>query len=203
MAPRTGQARRLAMLTKTRVDRQCPGERLRATLSVRDSLGNGLPSQVVAAGDPLPSMRLAGQDGLVDVAAYSAGWLLVWCFPGDDCMPWSVDEVTARSFEERRLELEALGCALLGVSSQDNEVLAQFASRAKATYVLLSDPRLNLAHEMRLPTLWRDGQELYRRLVFIARAGHVARVFYRVRPLTCVAQAVGWLLGQAHREGGW
>jgi peroxiredoxin len=189
------------MPTRTSVHREHQGGRLRATLLVRDGSRDAPRKELVSVGDPLPAVRLAGQDGLTELATYSAGWLLVWCFPGDDPLPWSIDEVTARSFDERRPELEALNCALVGVSSQRKATLALLASRAKTTYPLLSDPQLDLARQMRLPTLQRDGQELYRPLVFIAREGEVAQVFYRVRPLACAAQAAGWLLGQIHTGG--
>ncbi|MGN6373114.1 MAG: redoxin domain-containing protein [Solirubrobacteraceae bacterium] len=132
----------------------------------------------------------------IDIANYARGWLLVWCFPGDDDEPFSVDEVMGRSFEEHRLEFAALNCSLVGVSSQGNETLTRLAGRAKTSYPLLSDPRLTLAQCMRLPTLQCGEEQLYQRLVFIARPGHVARVFYRVRPLACAADAVGWLAEQ-------
>ncbi|MGN6371806.1 MAG: redoxin domain-containing protein [Solirubrobacteraceae bacterium] len=175
--------------------RRYPNAWLRASLSAHERSLDRPGGRRVAVGDPVPPVRFDVPEGKLDLAAYGSGWLLVWCFPGDD-EPFSVDEVMGRSLEEHRLELATLDCALVGVSSQRNDTLAQLASRAKTTFPLLSDPQLVLARRMGLPTVPCGEEQLYQRLVFIARPGHVARVFYRVRPLACAADAVGWLAEQ-------
>jgi peroxiredoxin len=114
-----------------------------------------------------------------------------------------VEEVMGRSLEEHRLELAELNCSLVGVSSQSQHVLVRLASRAKITYPLLSDRRLVLAERMRIPTIQSGEERLYQRLVFIARAGRVAQVFYRVAPLACASQVAQWLSGQTSRERDW
>lgn len=124
----------------------------------------------------------------------------MWCFPGDDDELFSVDEVMGRSLEDHRLELAALNCVLIGVSSQEPDTLARLASRATTTYPLLSDPQLALAQQMRLPTIQCGDERLYQRLVFISHAGRVAQVFYRVSPLACASQAAQWLSRQSHQE---
>lgn len=180
--------------------RHRPDESWRAKSCHSDGLRDQLPGAAIAVGDHLPQVRLAAPGGQVDLAVYASGWLLVWCFPGDDDELFSVDEVMGRSLEEHRLELAALNCVLIGVSSQEQDTLARLASRAKTTYPLLSDPQLALAQQMRLPTIQCGDECLYQRLVFIARAGRVAQVFYRVPPLACASRAAQWLSDQSHQE---
>lgn len=47
---------------------------------------------------------------------------------------------------------------------------------------LLSDSELRLAETLGLPTFEVAGMTLYRRLTFIAQAGHIQKVFYPVFP---------------------
>lgn len=189
------------MAVKALAHRRNPNERLSAPPPLgRDGASSHPGKGLVTIGAPVPSVRLAALESEFDLAAHSSGWLLVWCFPGDDDEPFSIDEVMGRSFEEHRLELVALDCGLVGVSSQGRDTLGRLASRAKTTYPLLSDPRLSLAGCLSLPTIQCGEERLYRWLVFIAYRGRVTRVFYRVRPWDCAAEATRWLTGQSRNE---
>lgn len=189
------------MAVEARTHRRHPGECLRASRLGHEGSRDRLDGRLIAVGDPVPPVRLAALEGKLDLAAYASGWLLVWCFPGDDDEPFRVDEVMGRSLDEHRLELAALGCALVGVSSQREDALARLASRAKTTFPLLSDPQLVLAQLMGLPTVPCGEEQLYRHFVFIAHRHRVARVIHRVRPLASAGEMVGWLAGQV-RIGG-
>jgi peroxiredoxin len=184
------------------VRRQRAGARRQAKLSCSDGSPGPSRQAFIAVGNPVPQVRLAAFEGEFDLAAYASGWMLVWCFPGDDDEPFSVDEVMGRSLEEHRLELAALDCAVVGVSSQRQDILARLASRAKTTFPLLSDPQLVLAQRMGLPTVPCGEEQLYRRFVFVAHRDRVAQVFHRVRPLASVGEVVRWLAGQPQAGGG-
>lgn len=189
------------MAVKAHTRRRYPHDWLRASLSGHDGSQGRLGRGLIAVGDPVLPIRLAAPEGKLDLAAYASGWLLVWCFPGDDDEPFSVDEVMCRSLEEHRLELAALGCVLVGVSSQHQDRLTRLSRRATMTFPLLSDPQLVLAQRMGLPTVPCGEEQLYRRFVFIAHGQRVAQVFHRVRPLASVGEIVGWLAGQASVGG--
>jgi peroxiredoxin len=180
-----------------------PNAWLRASLSAHERSRDRPGGRRIAVGDPVPPVRFDAPEGKLDLAAYASRWLLVWCFPGNDDEPFSVDEVMGRSLEEHRLELAALDCVLVGVSSQRKDTLTRLASRTKTTFPLLSDPQLVLARGMGLPTVPCGEEQLYRRFAFIAHHGRVARVFHRVRPLASASEAVGWLAGRGQAGGGW
>lgn len=188
------------MAVEASAQREYPDEWLRS-LSGRERSRDRSGGRRIAVGDPVPPVRFDAPEGKLDLAAYVSGWLLVWCFPGDDDEPFSVDEVMGRSLEQHRLELAALDCALVGVSSQRKDTLTRLACRAKTTFPLFSDPQLVLARRMGLPAIPCGEEQLYRRFVFIAHRDRVARVFHRVRPLASASEPVGWLASQAQAGG--
>ena len=102
------------------------------------------------------------------------GWDLV---PGArGCTPQSC------AFRDHHSELERLGAAVYGISTQSTEDQREFAERAHIPFALLSDPALTVARELGLPTFEFDGAELYRRVTLIATGGRVVKVFYPVFP---------------------
>jgi peroxiredoxin len=78
--------------------------------------------------------------------------------------------------------LGSLGADVLGLSAQTIADQAEFAHRVGLPYPILSDPELELAAALRLPTFEVAGMRLYRRLTMIARGGRIERVFYSVFP---------------------
>lgn len=201
--PRSNRPPHLTVLPdRPPLRRQRAGARRQAKLSCSEGSPGPSRQAFIAVGNPVPPVRLAAFEGELDLAAYASGWLLAWCFPGDDDEPFSVDEVMGRSLEEHRLEFAALDCALVGVSSQYQDTLTRLASRSRTTFPLLSDPQLVLARRMGLPTVPCGEEQLYRRFVFITRRDRVAQVFHRAPPLASAGQAVGWLAGQAQAGGG-
>lgn len=86
------------------------------------------------------------------------------------------------AFRDHVLELAAYGASVLGLSAQPHEEQREFAGREHIPYPLLSDPHLRLAEALGLPTFEAAGTRFYRRLTFIARGRHIAKVFYPVFP---------------------
>jgi len=104
------------------------------------------------------------------------------------------------AYRDALAEFEALGTAVVGISTQSAAEQAEFAAREHIPFQLLSDPDLRLAEALRLPTFEVDGMTLYKRLSFVAEAGRIVKVFYPVFPPDRnAAQVFHWL---RERENG-
>jgi peroxiredoxin len=98
------------------------------------------------------------------------------------------------AFRDHVLELAAYGASVFGLSSQTAAEQREFARREHIPYPLLSDPELELAGAMGLPTFEAAGRRFYRRLTFIARRRRIEKVFYPVFPPHHNAtQVMDWL----------
>jgi alkyl hydroperoxide reductase subunit AhpC len=90
--------------------------------------------------------------------------------------------------------LERLGARVHGLSAQSLEDQHEFAERVQLPYAILSDPELELAAALGLPTFETAGLRLYKRLTLIARSDRIAHVFYPVFPPDRhAADVVAWL----------
>jgi peroxiredoxin len=66
-------------------------------------------------------------------------------------------------------------------------------------YAILSDPQLELARALNLPTFETAGLTLYKRITLIARDGTIEKAFYPVFPPDGHAQdVVAWLGGMTN-----
>jgi peroxiredoxin len=146
-------------------------------------------------GASLPSLALPSTAGMeVDIRERSAGTLVLYVYPrtgkpGEPLPPGWDDIPGARgctpqgcAFRDHHAELESLGARVLGLSAQSLADQHEFAERVGLPYPLLSDPELELAEALGLPTFEVAGMRLYRRLTLIARDGGIAKVFYPVFP---------------------
>lgn len=166
-----------------------------------ESLPPGLPEPLDdGAADHLPGTALphialpstAGTD--LDLRDEAAGTLVLYIYPrtgkpGEPLLPGWDDIPGARgctpescAFRDAHGELQELGARVLGLSSQSLADQHEFAERVGLPYPILSDPELELAEALRLPTFETSGMRLYKRLTIIARAGEIAHVFYPVFP---------------------
>jgi peroxiredoxin len=162
-------------------------------------------------GATLPSLELPATRGeAIDLAAAAARTLVVYCYPRTgrpgEPLPPGWDEIPGArgctpqscAFRDHFTELEALGASVLGLSAQPLADQIEFARRVALPYPVLSDPSLELAEALRLPTFEVAGMRLYRRLTLIARHGEIVKVFYPVFPPDRnAADVVDWL--SAHR----
>jgi peroxiredoxin len=71
---------------------------------------------------------------------------------------------------------------VVGLSAQSLDEQTEFALRVGLPYPVLSDPGLELAKALRLPTFEIAGMRLNRRLTLIARRDQIVKVFYPVFP---------------------
>lgn len=100
------------------------------------------------------------------------------------------------AFRDHHAELREAGADVLGLSAQPAEEQAAFASREHMPFPLLSDPALQLAKALALPTFEAGGMRLYKRITLIVEDGVIAKTFYPVFPPDRNAENVlAWLRG--------
>lgn len=166
------------------------------------------------AADHLPGMRLPALvlpstlGGELELAAVTAraGTLVLYVYPrtgtpgepspdGWDAIP-GARGCTPQScaFRDHAGELAALGAQVLGLSAQPAEEQAAFAEREHLPFALLSDPQLQLAPALTLPTFEVAGTRLYKRITLVVEDGEVAKAFYPVFPPDGnAADVLAWL----------
>jgi peroxiredoxin len=158
-------------------------------------------------GTTLPALALPSTSGgEVNVREAARGTLVLYLYPrtgrpGEPLPPGWDDIPGARgctpqscAFRDHFVELSALGAEVLGLSAQTLDDQVELAERVRLPYPILSDPKLELADALRLPTFEVAGMRLYRRLTLIAREGRIAKVFYPVFPPDRnAADVVAWL----------
>jgi peroxiredoxin len=159
------------------------------------------------AGEPMPALSLPStSDGAVDLAAVARGTLVLYVYPRTgrpgEPLPAGWDDIPGArgctpqscAFRDHFAELRALGADVIGLSAQPLPEQVEFAQRVGLPYPILSDPRLELADALSLPTFEVAGMRLYRRLTLIAREGRIVKVFYPVFPPDRnAADVMAWL----------
>lgn len=145
--------------------------------------GMGLPEIALPATDG-SRVDLSRQPGTVVVYIYPrtgrpdqelpAGWNDI---PGArGCTPQSC------AFRDHHAELQQLGAAVYGLSTQDTDYQREAVERLHLPFSLLSDEELRFGNALDLPTFEVDGMTLLKRITLIAVDGRVAKVFYPVFP---------------------
>jgi peroxiredoxin len=115
--------------------------------------------------------------------------------PGWDVIP-GARGCTPQScaFRDLHGEFATRGVRVVGLSAQSADDQLEFAERVHLPFPLLSDPQLQLATALGLPTFEVAGMRLYKRLTFVLRGGKVAKVFYPVFPPDRnAADVLAWL----------
>ncbi len=80
------------------------------------------------------------------------------------------------------------------MSAQSPEDQAEFAGRVHLRFPVLSDPSLELAEALDLPTFSVDGMTLYKRVTLVIRDGEIVKAFYPVFPPDRnAADVLAWL----------
>ncbi|HEY7632217.1 MAG TPA: peroxiredoxin [Thermoleophilaceae bacterium] len=179
------------------------------------TLPDGLPvPEDDGAADHLPGLEVpdlslpstAGTDINLRQAALDAGTLVLYIYPrtgtpGQPLLPGWDDIPGARgctpescAFRDSNADIERLGARVHGLSAQSLEDQHEFAERVHLPYAILSDPELELAAALNLPTFEVAGMTLYKRLTLIAREGRIAQAFYPIFPPDRhAADVVAWL----------
>ena len=162
-------------------------------------------------GATVPALSLPSTaGGEIDLAEAARGTLVLYCYPrtgrpGEPLPPGWDDIPGARgctpqacAFRDHHADLQALGAEVLGLSAQPLADQIEFAERVGLPYPLLSDPSLELAASLALPTFDVAGMKLYRRLTLIARGATIVHTIYPVFPPDRNAvDVMAWLEGHA------
>ena len=126
--------------------------------------------------------------------AQASGWMVLYFYPmtgrPDIALPDNWDAIPGArgctpqscSFRDHYQELQSVGAAVYGVSSQSTDYQREALERLHLPFPLLSDETLQYKNQLRLPTLTVDGMELYKRLTLIANSGSIKKVFFPVFP---------------------
>lgn len=162
-------------------------------------------------GLPVPELDLPSTlGGRLDLADAARDCLVAYVYPRTgtpgEPLPDGWDDIPGArgctpqscAYRDALAELSALGADIVGVSAQSSAEQREFAAREHIPFALLSDPELQLAAALRLPTFAVDSMTLYKRLTFVAEAGRIVKVFYPVFPPDRDAAAVlSWLRSRA------
>ncbi|MFF4575911.1 MerR family transcriptional regulator [Streptomyces sp. NPDC001410] len=155
-----------------------------------------------------PDLELADTTGeMVRIDALGSGRTIVYIYPltgrpdadlpdGWDAIPGARGCTTeACDFRDHHQELLTAGARrVFGLSSQDTAYQREVVERLRLPFPMLSDPRLNLAAALGLPTFDVDGMTLFKRLTLVIRDGVIEHVFYPIFPPNVHAQQVlAWL----------
>ncbi len=159
----------------------------------------------------VPTLRLPSTRGEpMELADLAEGLLVAYLYPRTGVpgrpLPEGWDDIPGArgctpqscAFRDSLAELSSLGASVVGISAQEPAEQREFAEREHIPFPLLSDPDLQLAGALSLPTFVVEGMTLYRRLTLVAEAGRIVKAFYPVFPPDRnAAEVLAWLGGQA------
>ena len=158
-------------------------------------------------GRQMPDLSLASSAG-TDINLKQPGTLVLYIYPrtgtpGEPLPPGWDDIPGARgctpescAFRDLHADIGKLGATVHGLSAQSLEDQQEFAERVGLPYPILSDPELELAKALDLPTFETAGMRLYKRLTLIARDARIEHVFYPVFPPDRnAADVLAWFQG--------
>jgi peroxiredoxin len=159
-------------------------------------------------GRALPALRLrATTGGSIDLAGVGAeGTAVLFIYPrtgrpGEE-LPTGWDLIPGArgctpqtcAFRDLHGEFVERGVRVLGMSAQSPEDQAEFAERVHLRFPVFSDPSLELADALELPTFSVDGMTLYKRVTLVIRDGEIVKAFYPVFPPDRnAADVLAWL----------
>lgn len=159
-------------------------------------------------GMELPSLSLSATDGeVVNLSALPGTRNVLYLYPmtgrpgvpipdGWDQIP-GARGCTPEScgFRDQHSQFASLEVHVFGLSSQLTDYQQEAVERLRLPFPLLSDPELQLAAALTLPTFVVDGNRLYKRLTMVVSRGRVEKVFYPIFPPDQHAEEVlNWLV---------
>lgn len=163
----------------------------------------------------MPSLELPSTAaGSTDLATLATGRVVAYLYPRTGTpgqpSPAGWDDIPGArgctpqscAYRDSLADFERLGAAVVGISAQDPPEQAEFARREHIPFPLLSDPGLELAAALGLPTFEVEGMTLYRRLTLVAETATIVKAFYPVFPPDRDAgEVLAWLATHPAPEG--
>jgi peroxiredoxin len=159
----------------------------------------GLTDRLI--GLPIPPVVLDSLQGFtLNLCEFADTFpIVIYFYPGGGWSPQDgeqtqyLDALERRAFRDHQLDLQVRQYRAVGVSGQAERSREDSAP----SHLLLSDPELLLARELRLPTFTFDGTRWYQRLTMIASFGMIEKVFFPIADATrSAAQVVTWMQTQ-------
>jgi peroxiredoxin len=140
----------------------------------------------------------------LQLGAYTAALpVVVYFYPGSATSPVEGDPVALmdalqhRAFRDHRADLEARGYRAIGISSESLSAQRLTTLRNRLPQQLLSDPKLDLAQQLQLPTFALAGKRWYQRLTLVVSARRIEKAFFPVpSPARNAAQVIAWMTMQ-------
>jgi peroxiredoxin len=157
------------------------------------------------AGKPLPAVRLCScEDRPFNLSALTCGFpLVIYLYPGCSWSPDDgestarVDAVQHRAFRDHKPDLDARGYRAIGISSQSTRAQTQAIIENRIAHQLFSEPQLQLAQRLQLPTFLFEGSSWYRRLTLVITENRIAKAFFPVSSAErSAAQVIAWMMIQ-------
>lgn len=155
-------------------------------------------------GASLPEVELqTAQSSRERLLSLLSGIAVVYFAPGDKDEPYEAgyptpDTAQHRGYVNRKADFEKMRVQIICVSSQPAAQLLGVGHYFGFSHLMLSDPNLEIAQALDLPTV-RDGDTLrYRRLTLVTNGGRIAKVFYPVQnrdAAQSARQAMRWIEG--------
>lgn len=134
----------------------------------------------LAVGDPAPGFELPDQHGESHrLEDYRGRWVVLYFYPKDDT-PGCTTE--ACEFRDDIHLLKKLGVSVVGVSLDDVASHQEFAEKYHLPFTLLSDSTGAVAKRYGALTSLGFVKFAKRHTFIVDPAGHVARIYRRVRP---------------------
>jgi peroxiredoxin len=97
-------------------------------------------------------------------------------------------------FRDHHAAFASTGAHVYGLSSQDTTYQAEAVERLQLPFSILSDPGLELAAALSLPTFDAGTGPLYKRLTMVIADGRIEHVFYPIFPPDGhAAEVLDWL----------
>jgi peroxiredoxin len=159
----------------------------------------------------LPALALPSTAGrLVDLSAPGTGVTVLYCYSRtghpNEPLPAGWDAIPgargctpqACSYRDHQAELQALGAAVYGVSTQSTAYQQEMVARLHLPFEVLSDAAGRFTDALRLPTFEAGGERLLKRLTLVTRGGRIEACFYPIFPSDADVPAVlAWLRKRA------
>ena len=129
--------------------------------------------------------------------------LVIYLYPGCSWSPDDrestalMDAVQHRAFRDHNPDLEAHGYRAIGISSQSTGAQTRAIVENRITHQLFTEPQLQFAQQLQLPTFTYHGAQRYRRLTLVVHDGRIVKVFFPVcSAARSAAQVIAWMIIQ-------
>jgi thioredoxin-dependent peroxiredoxin len=132
-----------------------------------------------------PSFSLKDKNGILhSLQGMDSKYLVLYFYPCDSTPGCTIE---AREFTKLRVDFEAIGASIVGISGGDEHTKNLFASRFNLNILLLSDPDFNVSKSYgvfgKKTFLGKSYEGIQRTTFILNRKKQVLRAFSLVNPL--------------------